>query len=316
MLVVVLDPGSKHVAAAHDGDLHPGGSPGPDSRPPDLSEARRVGFVVVVRVAPRVGCSCVAWGAVALLYFAAVGTTVGRRVDDAVFVRAEPFARAVSDLAIATVNAWTLAVVSVSAILVTARRGELRTAAGVALVVACANGSSFVASRVLGELLMVDGEVQRALGQGFFPSGHATAAMTMAWAVVMAAPPRHARRAMVVACSYASIVGVSLFGPGNHYASDVLGSILITVAWEALTRDARAGGWAVERGPARTVGKLVAIAATAVLLTLAVFGVRPDREPALTVASAVVTVAVFAVGHAAAVRPRYTQRAARSLPEA
>jgi membrane-associated phospholipid phosphatase len=65
---------------------------------------------------------------------------------------------------------------------------------------------------------------------GFFPSGHATVAMSSALALVLAAPPAWKLLAALLGAVYSSAVGVSLFVQGSHYASDVVGGFLLTAA--------------------------------------------------------------------------------------
>ena len=66
---------------------------------------------------------------------------------------------------------------------------------------------------------------------GFFPSGHATIAMSSAFAFVFAAPRAWKLVAALLGVVYAAAVGVSLVVEGSHYASDVVGGFLLTGAW-------------------------------------------------------------------------------------
>jgi membrane-associated phospholipid phosphatase len=69
------------------------------------------------------------------------------------------------------------------------------------------------------------------VGPEALPSGHATAAMSLALAAVMAAP----RRARLAAASIGSLlalgVGASAIAWGWHYPSDVLAGYLLATAW-------------------------------------------------------------------------------------
>ncbi len=253
-------------------------------------------------------CFGASWGAVVLLYAGAVGTAAGRELDDAVSVRADGFARMSSDALIATTSVGTLAVAGVVAVLLVARRGNARGAFGVALFLIGANTSTFILSHVLAAVALLDGESKRSLGEGFFPSGHATAAMSMACAVVAAVPTRHVTRTAVVASAYVSVVAVALLAPGNHYFSDVLGGVLVAAGWQSLLRETWADRPAVEGTTSRTAVRLLTAAVAAVLLTSLVFGVRPDEEPAVVIASALVTGCAFVVGHAAVGQPHAPRR--------
>ena len=98
-----------------------------------------------------------------------------------------------------------------------------------------------------------------------FPSGHATAAMTLAFAAVLVAPP--ALRALTAAggAVFALAVSFSVVVLGWHFPSDVAGGYLVAAAWcFAVLAGLRAmAGREVE--PARRFGRpeRAAIAATA-----------------------------------------------------
>ena len=65
-----------------------------------------------------------------------------------------------------------------------------------------------------------------------WPSGHSTAAMSLALASVLAAPARAAARSSAaLGASFAIAVGYSVLATGMHYPSDVLGGFLVAATW-------------------------------------------------------------------------------------
>lgn len=137
-----------------------------------------------------------------------------------------------------------------------------------------------------------------------WPSGHATASMSLALCCVIAAPPRW--RSWVAAAMAAFTVAVcwSFLELGWHYPSDVLGGFLVATVWALITvaalwtaqarateRSGAGGGRARWLGAARadpaglrrgdlsvaeTVTPSLALAAAALALALAVLAVRPN----------------------------------------
>jgi membrane-associated phospholipid phosphatase len=68
-----------------------------------------------------------------------------------------------------------------------------------------------------------------------WPSGHATAAMSLALALVLAVPSRRRALAAVLGAGFAVAVSCSFLTLGSHYPSDVLGGFLVAVIWAQLT---------------------------------------------------------------------------------
>jgi membrane-associated phospholipid phosphatase len=93
-----------------------------------------------------------------------------------------------------------------------------------------------------------------------WPSGHATAAMTLALCSVIAAPARWRPTVAAVGALFAVAVSYSFLTLGWHYPSDVFGGFLIVACW---TLVAVAGVFTVEarrpRRPARQPGERVSL---------------------------------------------------------
>jgi membrane-associated phospholipid phosphatase len=66
---------------------------------------------------------------------------------------------------------------------------------------------------------------------GSWPSGHATAAMSLALCCVLVVGPQLRAPAAVLGAVYAAAVGISLVALGSHYPSDVLGGFLVAASF-------------------------------------------------------------------------------------
>lgn len=174
-----------------------------------------------------------------------------------------------------------------------AARGRPRVAVAVLVLVILTS----VSSQWLKELLAHPREqapgLDFRLGPEAFPSGHATAAMSLALAAVLAAPRRARPAAAMLGALLALAVGASVVAGGWHFPSDVLGGYLLATGWalvlaallsEADRRYPATGRWAdtaLGRAFDRTAaGGLAAAAlggaACAALLVLAVVAADPS----------------------------------------
>jgi membrane-associated phospholipid phosphatase len=110
------------------------------------------------------------------------------------------------------------------------------------------------------------------IGAASWPSGHATAAMTVALCAVLVAPPVLRPLAALLGTGLAVGVSYSLLVLGWHFPSDVLGGFLVAGLWVSLTVSGL--WWADRRWPQRSGRRAVARVASgavapAVVLTLA-----------------------------------------------
>lgn len=116
-----------------------------------------------------------------------------------------------------------------------------------------------------------------------WPSGHATAAMTLALCAILAAPARLRPTVATLGAGFAISVSYSILALGWHFPSDVLGGFLVAVTWTLLA-----------------VAALVALERRHPVAT----GRAPALRPADAIAPAVlVTGALAAVGAASLSRP-------------
>lgn len=114
---------------------------------------------------------------------------------------------------------------------VAAARGRLRQAAAIAFLV----GATSVSSQVLKALLAFPRTDVFVFGYhvrpAAFPSGHSTAAMTLAACIVLAAPRGARPIAAGLGACLALAVGYSVVTLGWHYPSDVVGGFLLATIW-------------------------------------------------------------------------------------
>ncbi len=118
-----------------------------------------------------------------------------------------------------------------------------------------------------------------------WPSGHATAAMTLALCAILAAPARFRPTAAAIGAAFAISVSYSILALGWHFPSDVLGGFLVAMTWTLL---AVAGLVALERRhpsgerlevrlrPADALAPVV-IAGAAFSVAFAIWAARPEE---------------------------------------
>ncbi len=72
------------------------------------------------------------------------------------------------------------------------------------------------------------------IGAASWPSGHATAAMTLALCAILAVPRRARPTAAAVGAAFAISVSYSILALGWHFPSDVLGGFFVATTWTLL----------------------------------------------------------------------------------
>ena len=173
--------------------------------------------------------------ACALVYVVALGTRWGLRVD----AKALPGstggiawerAHAAARRAVHTISVATILVGAVGAALVALRRQRRDLAVVAIATLAGANLTTFILKPLLGHADALGGEASRTINDSF-PSGHATAAMSLALVAVVVSPRRWRPWVAVAAAAYAATVGVALVLRFDHYPSDVVGGYLVATAW-------------------------------------------------------------------------------------
>jgi membrane-associated phospholipid phosphatase len=130
-------------------------------------------------------------------------------------------------------------------------RGRPRLAIAVVGLLAVTSVSSQILKALL-EYPRWQGDVGLAnVAPAAFPSGHSTAAMSVAIAGVIVAPARIRPVAALVGCGLALTVGLAVVSVGFHFPSDVAGGFLLAAGWGFLL--ALALQWAEARRPERVV---------------------------------------------------------------
>jgi membrane-associated phospholipid phosphatase len=169
-------------------------------------------------------------------------------------------------------------------------RGRPRIAVAVLLLVLATS----LSSQALKAILSYPRE-PALVGAAAFPSGHSTAAMTLAFCGVLVAPARLRPLAAVLGLVFALSVAFGVVALGWHFPSDVLGGYLLATGWTLAVVSALL--WLEQRRPehpgrvtiaVRTgvdrvaaVGLVSAALVGAALLALAVAAVMITRRPDL-----------------------------------
>jgi membrane-associated phospholipid phosphatase len=179
----------------------------------------------------------------------------------------------------------------------------------VALVILALIGATSVSSQLLKELLAYPREapfLDQVVGPEAFPSGHATAAMSLALAAVLAAPRRARLAAALLGALLALGVGASVVAWAWHFPSDVVGGYLLATGWAlvlvAVLREADRRFPASDRWAATALARASERMATGGLAVAAVGGALVTALAGLAVVVADPdAVAAFAHEHTAAV---------------
>ena len=121
-------------------------------------------------------------------------------------------------------------------------------------------------------------------GVGTWPSGHATAAMSLGLCLVLAVAPRWRPWAALLGAAFTLAVSYAFLTLGWHYPGDAVGGLLVAATWTFLGVLARslvqrrdAGARAIARPDvARELAPIFGGAAAALALTVAIVLARPD----------------------------------------
>ena len=183
--------------------------------------------LLVVAVASATG--------IALLYAAAVQTTLGQSLEDLVLWGRpldDPNTVALASRALGTLNVVVAAVATAGLAGTALVVGRPLLAAGVIVAIAGANlTTQFLKDVVLDRPDLV--ESAYAYGNSY-PSGHVTLAASLALATLLVAPRRLRSLVALGGAAYVTVVGVSTLTAGWHRLADALGAILVALAWSGL----------------------------------------------------------------------------------
>ncbi|HEU0023623.1 MAG TPA: phosphatase PAP2 family protein [Thermoleophilaceae bacterium] len=147
-------------------------------------------------------------------------------------------------------NPAQIGVMALALALIALARGRPRISIAVIGLLAATSVSSQVLKAVLA-YPRYDGVVDGAhVDPAAFPSGHATAAMSIALAGILVAPPRARPFAAVLGTAFALSMGFCIVSLGWHFPSDVVGGFLLATVWTLVIAAALRA--AAERWPERT----------------------------------------------------------------
>ena len=166
-----------------------------------------------------------------LTYFAAFQTGVGLRADQAIldgFTGLQrPRVNTAATLITQICNPEPFVILGAVIVLVALVRRRPRVALAVVAILLCANLTTELLKPLLPARLLPG--LSHAVRS--WPSGHATAAMSLALCAVLVAPRRLRPVAAVVGAGFAVAVSYSILTLEWHWPSDVLGGFLVAGTW-------------------------------------------------------------------------------------
>lgn len=172
-----------------------------------------------------------------VLHALAFGWAAGRRVDLDLMVDLGRLDRPALWFPLrALVHAmdpWLFLVVAAAVVAVPLATQRHRAAGAAALLLAGSNLTTHVLKPIAAGL-RVSAPVGEQVPPASWPSGHATAAVSLALAVVIAAPARHRGLATAVCSTGALLVMLALIVLHWHFPSDVVAGALVAGAWGAV----------------------------------------------------------------------------------
>lgn len=193
-----------------------------------------LGSMALTPKALLAGAGAIAVAFVALLLLA-YGSAQARWLDAAAlqgFLDLQgPWVKSASEQLVRFGNPVPFAIIGAALAAIALARGRPR----MALVVVALLGLTSVSSQLLKALLAyprAEGQIAEAhVAPAAFPSGHATAAMTLAIALVIVMPARLRAPAAIVGSALALGVSFSIVSLGWHLPSDAVGGFLLATGW-------------------------------------------------------------------------------------
>ncbi len=237
----------------------------PDTEHPDAIAPGRAAAPARATVASRLGVALgvltavVGFAAVWLTWRIFVTTAEGQRVDQAAMDGAQ-FGRTrlwqIAEPILEVVSIPALAVVVLAAMTMAVLRRRWMLALQIAVLVVGANLTTQLLKYYV--LHRPDLDVTYALANSL-PSGHTTAAASVAVAAVLVVPPRARPYATVLGGVYAGLTGVSTLVGQWHRPSDVVAALFVVLAWCGVATAMSAFGRRAEpRGGGRSDGEQLA----------------------------------------------------------
>lgn len=217
----------------------------------------------------------------AAVYVVAFGSSRGETFDAGIFGQAAGTQQLttvdrLSANAVHTIDVGALVLLGGGLVLLALLRGRVGDALAAAAVIVAANVTTEALKPLLGRADPLGGDAARTF-HGSFPSGHATVAMSLALALVLAAPAALKSPAALLGAAYAAAIGVSLLVQQWHYASDVAGGYLVAGFWAGLVAAALPRRSVTARGESVRAG--AALASVLVAAFLGLVAVALHRHP-------------------------------------
>ncbi|MGC1166503.1 MAG: phosphatase PAP2 family protein [Solirubrobacterales bacterium] len=189
-------------------------------------------------MAKRIGAPLAAWigcaGALVLLALVAYGIDAAQRADATLltkFIAREGSVGPLADPIAHLADPLPLLAMLTAACGIALWRGRPLDAVAAVTVVAGANVTTQVLKVVLAHPRSQSVLGHNQLGPVAFPSGHATAASSIAIAFAFVVPPDWRLAAAAVGSCFVLAVGCSIMVLAWHFPSDVLGGVLVASGW-------------------------------------------------------------------------------------
>ncbi|MFI5495677.1 phosphatase PAP2 family protein [Actinoplanes sp. NPDC051859] len=196
--------------------------------PPDTAGGGRG----VAHVLAHAGVAVCAGTAVALVYYVCVRTSLGQSADTLVMRGADVHHPKIEDFLQRALDATTLVslvavCLAAAAIGVVRRRADLAVAAAVLVL-----GANLTTQ-------LLKARLPRPVLDGFpapnsFPSGHTTAAASVAFALILVLPFAIRGTLALAGAAYVTIIAIATVWAGWHRPSDTVAALLVVLAWSAL----------------------------------------------------------------------------------
>jgi hypothetical protein len=123
------------------------------------------------------------------------------------------------------------AVAGLACVLVALARGRAARAVSVAVVLLATGATTQALKHALAQSRPVDWLGPRQIEDVSWPSGHGTAALTVALCAVVVAPPAWRAVVGLAGCAYAVALAYATLALAWHYPSDVFGGFLVAGLW-------------------------------------------------------------------------------------
>ena len=221
--------------------------------------------------------------------------------------RSEPVLSDVAHLA----DPLPFALVGLALIALAAARRRYAVAAAIPVILVGTGITTQVLKQVTAQPRVFDWLGSNQIGDASWPSGHATAAMTLALCAILASPPRLRPVAALVGGGFTVAVSYAILALSWHFPSDVVGAYLVAATWTLLAVavleaiGARRSAPAPSVGPLLVAGALGGAAWGAVVASVALANPGSALEsaldrPAFLAGAAVIALAAIAIAGAMA----------------